>query len=92
MDVRINVVESAKIERFPVSLLILDYNNNAVLGYDTMWKYVYYVPPSGLKMEIVYFSETLVSTYESTWRRNPEQHRLHRRDNQKCHVVDNTVF
>jgi hypothetical protein len=44
-------------------------------------------------MEIVYFSETLVSTYESTWRRNPEQqHRLHRRDNLKCHIVDNTVL
>jgi hypothetical protein len=32
-------------------------------------------PSSALKMETVRFSETLVSTYESTRRYNPEQHR-----------------
>jgi hypothetical protein len=38
----------------------------------------------GLKMEVVCFSETLVSTYESTRRYNPEQHRhLHRCQNPK---------
>jgi hypothetical protein len=40
-----------------------------------------------LKMEIVCFSETLVSAYESTQRQNPEeQHRHpHRRENLKSH-------
>jgi hypothetical protein len=33
------------------------------------------VTPWALKMETVCFSETLVSTYESTRRHNPEQHR-----------------
>jgi hypothetical protein len=41
---------------------------------------------SGLKMETVCFSETLVFTYESTRRHNPEQHyHLHRRQNLKFH-------
>jgi hypothetical protein len=31
------------------------------------------ITTSALKMETLYFSETLVSTYESTWRQNPEQ-------------------
>jgi hypothetical protein len=32
---------------------------------------------SALKMEILCFSETLESTYESTWRRNPEEQQHH---------------
>jgi hypothetical protein len=41
-----------------------------------------------LKMEAAYFSETLVSTYWSTWRHNPEdqRRRLYRRENIKSHV------
>jgi hypothetical protein len=31
-------------------------------------------PASSLKMETVFFSETLVSTYKSTWWHNPEEH------------------
>jgi hypothetical protein len=40
-------------------------------------------------MELVYFSETLVSTYKCTRRYNPEdQHRqLHRREKLKSHTV-----
>jgi hypothetical protein len=32
-------------------------------------------PSSGLMMETVFSSETPVSTNDSTWRHNPEQHR-----------------
>jgi hypothetical protein len=40
-------------------------------------------------METVCFSETLVSTYKSTRRHNPEQHRhLHHRENLKSHKLD----
>jgi hypothetical protein len=31
-----------------------------------------------LKMETIYFSETMVSTYESTRRQNPEERHIHR--------------
>jgi hypothetical protein len=42
---------------------------------------------SSLKMETVFFSEKLVSTYVSTRRYNPEEHRhLHRRENLKSHI------
>jgi hypothetical protein len=53
---------------------------------------------SALKMEILCFSKTLASTYESTRRHNPEECRyLHRRENLKslinadCPVVPGTV-
>jgi hypothetical protein len=53
-----------------------------VLRGDAVWISV-------LKMETVSFSETLVSTYFSTWRHNPEeQHRhLHRREIVKSHTL-----
>jgi hypothetical protein len=46
-----------------------------------------YTPTSALKVEKVCFSETMVSTYESIWRHNPEAQRrhLHRRENLKSH-------
>lgn len=43
---------------------------------------------SSLKMEMVSFSETLISTYESTQCNNPEQHcYLHVRENLKCPMI-----
>jgi hypothetical protein len=34
---------------------------------------------SALKVEIVCFSEILLSTYKSTWRQNPEEHHYWKR-------------
>jgi hypothetical protein len=42
---------------------------------------------SALKMETVFFSETLVSTYKSTRRLNPEHHHPHRREDFKSYIV-----
>jgi hypothetical protein len=44
---------------------------------------------SALKMETVFFPETLVSTYKSTWRHNPEDEhrRLYRRENLRSHIT-----
>jgi hypothetical protein len=53
-------------------------------------------PDKCLPMRIslkVSFSETLVYTYESTWRHNPEYHYLHRRENLKSHIlISLTIF
>jgi hypothetical protein len=47
-------------------------------------------PSSALKMDAVFFSETLASTYESIRRQNPEEHHhLHRRENPEYHVFVN---
>jgi hypothetical protein len=50
--------------------------DNVVMGYGT------------LTTETVFFSETLVSTYESTQHNNPEepQHHLHQHQNLKSHM------
>jgi hypothetical protein len=49
--------------------------------------YLNFVRHEALKIKI-YFSETLVSTYRSSWRHNPEEHhrrRLRRCENFKSH-------
>lgn len=45
-----------------------------------------------LNMETVFFSEMLVSIWESTQRRNPKHLHLHRRKNLTSHIVENLLF
>jgi hypothetical protein len=46
-----------------------------------------------MKMEKIFFSETLASTDESTWHQNPEQqHHPHRHENFKSHTGYTTLL
>jgi hypothetical protein len=69
---------------------IYEYNDDDLLGCDAVQTRMYkptFRRNIALSMETVCFSETVISTYESTWRQNPEQqHRHpHRRENLISH-------
>jgi hypothetical protein len=69
---------------------ISDPDDIVLLGFDAVKTSRWVIhQSSSLKKGTVCFSETCVSTYESTWRQNPEQHRHpHQRENLKSRIID----
>jgi hypothetical protein len=65
-------IESAATGNHKLAYMISSYGGEDVnVGFEGSYC-IQPVRPSALKMEIVCFSETLVSTYKSTWRYNPK--------------------